>query len=470
MPQLIYNAIEVQQQPDAAPFYLIKANAEELLLWSDVPRKKADFLAGYQRDLEQRQETIKTFIKKSPLNILPGAIIVAVDSNAVAVSSTALTDVRQITVTYDASGDFRTQLTTIYNAFHSRLSPEELAAITNSDQADAENDQEEQEEPVGPPPSYLAVLTRELKQAVDDFSSLPPERQSAVIDYVNSAAKPGAILDGQHRVFGAKNVAEFDVILPVVLIPGLTSREQAFHFFVLNNKAKPLTPTQLRSVLSTSLTRQEIDDLWERFEQAGVKPHKASWTHRINTDPDSPFLGLLDFGLGEATSFIPESVMFQIVNDFMTKTSGKFKLLTESVPEWENEDYKMRCFFTLWQAVKQNYATVWDLGVSEKKGQIFQKVSLLILQELLLETAARGIPRRSVEGQPSPFADPSDLKKEVEATLYYLPAEFFTRAWQIKQLDTSDGRSFFKEQMDKAISNLGKNIGNLKLFKVASGN
>ena len=50
-----------------------------------------------------------------------------------------------------------------------------------------------------------------------------------------------AVIDGQHRVFGAKEVATKTIWFPVVLLPGLTAPEQAFHFYVVNNTAKPLT-------------------------------------------------------------------------------------------------------------------------------------------------------------------------------------------------------------------------------------
>ena len=77
-----------------------------------------------------------------------------------------------------------------------------------------------------------------------------------------SGRHPSAIIDGQHRVFGAREVSDFDVVLPVVLLPGLPYEEQVFHFYVLNNKARPLRPTELRATISTSLTNKEIGDLY----------------------------------------------------------------------------------------------------------------------------------------------------------------------------------------------------------------
>jgi hypothetical protein len=57
-----YQAIEVRQQPDAPPMYMICVSARELLEWCDVPRTKEDYMAGYQRVLtEGRLEEIRGY-------------------------------------------------------------------------------------------------------------------------------------------------------------------------------------------------------------------------------------------------------------------------------------------------------------------------------------------------------------------------------------------------------------------------
>jgi hypothetical protein len=71
-----YQAIQVQQQPEAPPMYMISASARGLLEWCDVPRTKENYMAGYQRVLtDHRVEEIGDYLSRSPQNILPGAII-----------------------------------------------------------------------------------------------------------------------------------------------------------------------------------------------------------------------------------------------------------------------------------------------------------------------------------------------------------------------------------------------------------
>lgn len=68
------------------------------------------------------------------------------------------------------------------------------------------------------PDSYLSSLVAELKI----FDKLPIKRQKEISDYIKSISKPGLILDGQHRVYGAKN-ANSEINLPIVILPGMDS-------------------------------------------------------------------------------------------------------------------------------------------------------------------------------------------------------------------------------------------------------
>src|SRR6185295_6520870 len=77
-----YAALIVQQQPGAPVMYLTVASAADLLTWCDVPRGRGDYMAGYQRPLEARRtNSITSYLEQSPLNVVPGAIVVAVDSD-----------------------------------------------------------------------------------------------------------------------------------------------------------------------------------------------------------------------------------------------------------------------------------------------------------------------------------------------------------------------------------------------------
>jgi len=464
MQSYFYTGIRINQQPDGPDFYLMQASATELLKWAAVPRKRSEFQAGYQRQLQtQRTENIKNFIETSSNNLIPGALLVSVDSELTEFEDQG-GDICEIVIKSKEDRGTQDLIEDTYQSFYARLGEEEKKFADGELDVDIEN----LEEGSPLPSSYLAELTRELKNAHEDFESLDEERQQAVQDYIQDISKPGRILDGQHRVFGAKDVASFDVQFPVVLMPGLDDSEQVFHFFIVNNKAKPLKPVELRSTISTSLTDQEIEDLYVRLDEAGVRAEEAKLTYRMNRNPNSPFQGLIDFGLDDETSFIRENVANRLVLKFV-KLPKRFRLLHDDVEEWENDPdfhYRLTMFFAFWRAIKQTYPNAWQEGVENTGGQLFYKVSMLKLQEKVLESLK---PMNDLEkantGTPV-LGSSSSLTKLIKIVLDQLDERFWLDEWQMSVSDNAEFREFLKDQMQKAMD--GADIGRLKLFKKTS--
>jgi hypothetical protein len=75
------------------------------------------------------------------------------------------------------------------------------------------------------------------------------------------------------------------------------------------------------------------------------------------------------------------------------------------------------------------------------------------------------MPQRLGNKQASPLADDEDLRTFVTNSLAFLKETFFTREWQRKQMDTSEGRKLFRQQIELAINNQSQNLGNMWLFK-----
>jgi len=456
----------VQQTPNATPFYMTECDASELLKWSDVPRKKDNFMAGYQRKLDDRHEKITEFFKTDDSNnIIPNAIIVAVASDHVKIKE--VDGVSRIEITVNEK-TFEESLKYVIKNFKSRLSTAELEAIQAKEEIPNDDMQEDEEvEDSIAPPSYLATITQFLEKAQEDIASISPEMLASIKEYVTGVSLPGLIIDGQHRVFGAKNVNDFSVKLPIILMPGFSHQEQVFHFYVLNNKAKPLTKTDLRSIVSTSLSKGEIGALYDRFKQVGVTAEQTEWTYRMNNEQESPFCRLIDFKLEGSTGVIPENVAYQVVSKFVN-LNKKYKLLTNDVAEWNSKDpygYRVNLFFTLWNAVKEKYPNAWQQAATGVNSQILQKVSLLMLQEYILDTLNGEMPKRLGTGGKSPFCDANDLKTEIGFMLAFLKEDFFLQTWKLKGLDIGSGHADFKNTIIQAIANQSSNLGNMKLFK-----
>ena len=461
-----YEAVAIEQQPDAPMMYVLGVAADQLLEWADVPSAKADYMAGYQRVYKQdRAKAITDFLALSPRNIIPGAVIVTVDAASTSIKHKS-GNIFEIEI--DAiERPFQESVKRLYESFRGRLSEAEIQSVELDGRDEDEEVDDEEVDGVGIPESYLATLTAELAVAADNFDDLPANRKAAIAKYVESVTKPGMIIDGQHRVYGAKNVIDHSVVLPVVLLPGLEHAEQVFHFYVLNNKAVPLTPTELRKTISTSLTNQEIDELWERFEDAGINPEATRWTFKINTHPNSPFQGAIDFGLG-GDGFLKENVAFQVVSKFVNMPR-KYRLLYKTIPAFEQkDDRRLDYFFAFWNAIKEVYSEIWQRAFDEgKSNQLFMKASLIVLQEYILDSLVQYTMVRQIDGGTSPLVDLDDLQKTIRGLLSFLPESFFSTEWQVKQVDTTDGHRFLREQIDLAIKNQGKNLGNQQLFKKA---
>jgi hypothetical protein len=467
-----YDAIEVKQTPSAKPFYVTSVSAEQLLAWCDVPRKKEDFMAGYQRELDDRHQKITEFFTSDPVNnIIPNAVIVALDSAATEVDVDPKTGHARIRVSLEDL-TLTAAVNRVLGKFRARLSKEEADSIalgtgdsTSSTPDDGSGDDEDED--AVPPQSYLSVLTSQLEEASKDLNSLPQNLRDALADYVVGVTKPGLIIDGQHRVFGAKNVNDFEVKLPVILIPGLSYQEQVFHFYVLNNKARPLSKTELRTIVSTSLGKKEIGDLYDRFKQVGVTAEQTEWTYRMNTDSASPFRGLVNMGLSGSSGPIPENVAYQVVSKFVSLPK-KYRLLYSDVPEWNGPNkyqYRLSLFFALWRGVMTKYSTAWSDAAKGANKQMLQKVALVNLQQHLLDQLNAEMPRRKAKGEASPFADPDALAAEIGFLLDFLKEEFFTKEWKLKGLDTAEGHKTFRGAISDAIAAQSANLGNMKLFK-----
>jgi hypothetical protein len=493
MAQYEYHGLKLIQREGAPPLYLTSAPAAELLEWCDVPRAKGDFMAGYQRTLDKRRVgDLATYLRLSPKNIVPGAIIVAVDEDYISIDE-ANNGMCSLRIAEDTRS-FEQKLQELWGAFSTRLGVDELgsagldvstpgalvspevgsdaieATDAPHDDDDTSADSLDDDDDDGLyPTSYLASLTKEITAALHDMNALPISRQEAIRSYIEGVSKPGLIIDGQHRVFGAKDVVESAVRPPVVLLPGLTFSEQVFQFYVLNSKARPLRPTELRRIISTSLSNEEIAGLYARFKAAGVQAEEARWTLEMDQSPSSPFRGRINFGFDQAGSIIPENVADQVVRGFMKMSASKYRQLTAPLGDrWVDPDKRLEAFFWFWSAIRNEYDDAWKNAEAKadagEKSQLFMKVTLLTLQTFILDRFVTALPYRSATDLP-PLSARDEVAKMVKSTLTNLPAEFFEREWKMKQIDTSEGRRQLARVMEDVWNNQGKMHGNLALFR-----
>lgn len=453
-----YDAIRIQQRPSAPPFYLLGAPAREITQWADAPHKKASLRAGYQRELDEgRLDSIEKFLELAPQNILPSAALIAIRPSAFNV----IGDEAQCSVEISVRGmDKADSRALLLQELTGRLSADEIASVENLDELETGEVADDEDLEAIRPESYMSSLYAELR----DYDTLDPDRQAEMDEFVATMMAPGLIMDGQHRIFGAKDALDGSTVLPLVLVPGLDVSEQVFNFYVLNNKARPLDKRQLRSIIATSLTAGEISKLYERFSSSGLRADEAQWTYRVQTDLTSPFAGLISLKLSDDVAPIDDNVMDQVVSRFI-KLPRTYNPLKKGI-SWEvgDPDYSTRLslFYALWQAVKDRYPNAWAAASSgQGSGQLFQKVALLQTQEYVLDVLKQVVAFQ----EKSPMSSPEDLYAAVAVALKPIPEAFYQKEWKRKGLDTGSGKAFFLDQLKKVASADGKNVGNFAIFR-----
>jgi hypothetical protein len=144
------------------------------------------------------------------------------------------------------------------------------------------------------------------------------------------------------------------------------------------------------------------------------------------------------------------------------------QLITPLGTTWSDSDQRLQIFFWFWNAVKDVYSDAWQEAEASAdagdKAQLFMKVSLLTLQQFLLDRFVTALPYRGADEDP-PLTSREEVSQMVRSTLTNLPAEFFQREWRLKQIDTSEGRKELYASMEYVWNNQGKMHGNMRLFK-----
>ncbi len=458
-----YNALKVTQTPNSAPFYIISAKAEDIVDWADAPRKVASFKVGFQRELNEiRVDDISDYLRLSKENILPGAILIAINKDDIEITSSKIEGIFEIEIKDKPLLDDDALINYYCSLYESRLSDLELEKVSNnvmSENGDLNNANSDNDEII--PESYLSDIVIALK----NFKNLEENEQKNILKYLKINYKQGIILDGQHRVFGAKNISEYPTFLPVVLFPDMKESEQVFHFYVMNNMAVPINKTELRNVISTSLSDKEINILYDRFKEMGVHAKEARWTTLINSDSNSPFKGLIWFGLKDSEGFIKENVMDQVIKRFINP-GRQYNTLFLDFEDWFDQNdkyinYKFRLFYSFWNIIKELYPIAWGHSLKQQKGQILMKATLLTLQEFYFEGLLRDNPRRMTKKEISPFSTEESFIESVKTQFNYIGEDFFLNEWKRKDIDTTSGR----KEMKDTLFLLHQNFGDIKKIK-----
>jgi len=496
-----------KQREDGPETVQFLAPAEDVEDWGGVPQKSSKFMKGFQRaEIRPHLNAISEFFE-GKRNISPTAVVVAFKPDKVRIKRITanydieIGDVEEIggpvllEVDYDdlseksiselaglvfteLGGDkYRDQLLSDDSVLQPSNSEDDEGFTQNEPGEDLGGGNDELNEgiiddevvedtEISVHESQLNDFLRFLlnRDALKEVENEDPDKLRSML---SNLLKPATIVDGQHRTKGAANL-ERKIPFTVVGLVNTEWAEQVFQFVIINQKAKPIDTAFLTAIISASLSPSDIDALKERLENAKVDLANSTIINLVNFSPASPFKGLIDLKVQEATGSLGYAGMLTLANRFRTLRTHepnriKFKHFFESVfashtpggnylersATWrENEWFKY--FVGFWDEVENQYTDLWEPGTN-----LFKIVTLQELQNLFLSWLFDR--SEAVEGI-------GDFRNKVTIFLGNLKSNFFEKEWKLTSLQSDNGRNFLRLAIQNARSIPNYRYGD-KLFR-----
>lgn len=186
--------------------------------------------------------------------------------------------------------------------------------------------------------------------------------RNALISYL----RPIVLVDGQHRLRGALKAAEKrlnregiqteiedritagesaetvnnDILkrearrLPVSLLLSDDPAEQVFQFVVVNQKATPIGRALLGTIVSTTLSTDEMNTVASRLKDSGIELEESQAITYLVRYHNSPFCDLVERGLaGDSKNLLQWGVFAALVRLFRDLRGGKLFGYTNDWPD-----------------------------------------------------------------------------------------------------------------------------------------
>lgn len=478
-----YVATAYRQALDPSAPWLISfvAPAEEICKWAGIPRKTDNDLTGFQRpDEELRVLKAKDYFSKFNTNQSPTSLVLGVhqqepqhqlvqlmfESNADEGQTTRRC---KVVVKFDPEEELSDALIRLKAQIKTRL-----AGDTSEAEEPAADDEDATEEPVieesevdGSTDEEIELgrsLLQNLLMRLDD----PAWCEENEVD-LRDLAKPATIIDGQHRILGAK-ACERNIPFSVIAIFDCTWAEQVFQFTVVNYTAKGIPDQFITANAALSLTADELSNLETRLQQAGVKVIEYELMRIINFDSDSPFKELVNLTPKKKDNLIGYKTMVQIGKAwYQGKDNAVRQILDHLYPDlpgrsnsrnrlgrWKQDHWGL-FFQDFWNVVRDHFADkmteegnpLWAVG----KSNLMIAVVLQQLQSQFLKNlAAQDESFFEVAGDDPLESMRLKVKRRAQTFIGYFPAELFAKKWKLTSLNIGPGRetlnSVFRQLAD----------------------
>lgn len=279
-------------------------------------------------------------------------------------------------------------------------------------------------------PTAITVALRGL--SIEDEPAL---NSCSSVTVPDSDQPAGLVIDGQHRLFG---MSAFDPSLRVnvVALVNPSDEEIAFQFLVINNKVSKVATDHLKLL---ALQYPETA-LQERLKTARMTLGRhASLVGVIDNADDSPFYRSVEWPAEdvpgeEQTNLVLPAAVEQSLGTIAQK----------NLPDLADEDALLEFFFTLWNAVKDTWPSLWH---SDSK--LLSKVGVVTLTTFVIDDLTPLADRGTID-----LSNPDAVGNEVRSILNSLTPAFWTSEWTAKSLDTSAGRKLVVDALTQVRRNI----------------
>ena len=406
MADLVYEYVAHRFQPrdgSSQSLLLFVARATDIRSWAGVPRKAFDYQHGFQRTLNPgRVSDVVQYFREDPKNISPTSIVVGF-TGAVSIDSlptqsghgvetvtvrVTVPDLAQISLedlTDRALSELRARLPEpviaeidahVGEAFAEAIRLQDEEAVDEAFGIESESTAEIGVDAETEDRSYLADFYAQLLGYRQKLLEWPDEAQLREILY--SILKPAIIVDGQHRVFGAA-AADQKMLFAVCAMPDSSWAESVYQFVVINQKAKPIKPAFLSSIIATSLSTDEVQSVYDRLRSSKIDVQRAEVMDWVNTDPRSPFNNMIDFEVEGSPGFLQFPGMARLARDFQNIPRSHSILLPDG--SWDQvEGEWIGHFFAFWAGVRRYFETadprLWQKPTQDNPNNLLKIVTL----------------------------------------------------------------------------------------------
>lgn len=520
-----YPALAYRQATNAdAPLMVtFVAEAEDLITWASVPRREHKdgtvSRGGFQRGLnKKRVQKVQEFFSFED-NQSPTAIILGVPRAASTPSVTIEgwqvggDSIQSVVLVVDAPSE-GLPIEDVVQVLRDRLT-QRVEADTNPNDEDEEDFEDEEEE--DPEASQdqeskgeegglsaglddtvqasdellddgdhegsesdaeeqLQFGKSELKQMLERLEDM--EWVRSVEDDLRDLAKPALIIDGQHRLYGAKK-HERGIPFAVCALIDVPWSEEVFQFTVVNHRSTRLSDQFIAGNAAISLTTQELAGLVSRLEQADIPVEEFVLMDALQWQPESPFHGLIGVGERPDAEKLGYKTMVRMAREWREgKPTALAQMIRVLYPdlgsqklrlkEWKEGDWQVY-FWAFWAVVKERYEsvpsheqghTLWSIGHSNLMiAVVLQKFQ----SQFLAYFAVRlGDPK---EGEvPEPYY--LDALRESARKFCDMFKDLLIVEWKEKSLNTASGKQVLDDAFSKRwLANGNTKVGSTRLVK-----